>query len=277
MKAITEEVAFGWWIRGIHRWSSHLMVAAVILHAIRVFFTGAYRAPRELTWASGALVLLVVLGFGFTGYSLLYEQLSYWGATVAGNLTEAVPLVGPTLARLLRGGGGISENTVTRFFVLHIGILPTALFLLLGLHLLLVRLHGVSEFVFRDEAEKRERTFPFFPDHLLTEVGIGVALTFLLTCLACIFPPGLGERADPVHAPAHIKPEWYFYFTFRWLKWTGLSFAVLSLGLAAFLLVAWPWVDRLLSRLSPKRDLSIGIGLVAVLALLGLTLREALG
>lgn len=275
VRAITEEVAFGWWIRGLHRWSSNLMIAAVILHVMRVFFTGAYRRPRELTWVTGAFLLFVVLFFGFTGYSLVYEQLSYWGATVAGNLTAAVPLVGPALGSLLRGGETISDNTLTRFFVLHIGILPTLFFLLIVVHLSFVRLHGVSDIVFRDEADRRERTFPFFPDHLLMEIGIGVALTFVLTCLTLIVPPALGEPADPLHAPAHIKPEWYFYFTFRWLKWTGLTFAVLTLGLGAFLFVAWPWVDRALARLSRGRDLSVPLGVLVFVGLIVLTLVEA--
>ena len=101
VERITYDVPFGWYIRSIHHWASQGMIVAVILHAMRVFFTGAYRRPRELNWCVGALILIVTLVFGFTGYSLVFEQLSYWGATVAGNLTEAVPVIGiPLLARL---------------------------------------------------------------------------------------------------------------------------------------------------------------------------------
>ena len=84
---ISHELSFGWWVRGIHHWGSHLMIVAVILHVMRVFFTGAYRAPREINWVVGSFILGIVLFFGFTGYSLVYEQLSYWGATVGANIT----------------------------------------------------------------------------------------------------------------------------------------------------------------------------------------------
>jgi len=111
---ITNDVPFGWWVRSLHKWSSNFMIVAVILHAMRVYFTGAYRKPREFTWATGAILLILTMVFGFTGYSLVYEQLSYWGATVAANLTETVPIMGEPLARFaqspvpyLRVDGGI--------------------------------------------------------------------------------------------------------------------------------------------------------------------------
>jgi quinol-cytochrome oxidoreductase complex cytochrome b subunit len=279
VKHITEVVPFGWYVRSVHRWSSNLMIAAVILHMMRVFFTGAYRKPRELNWMVGVGLLGVTLFFGFSGYSLVYEQLSYWGATVASNLTEAVPVVGPALARLLRGGDVIGENTLTRYFVIHIGLLPTLLTLLLGAHILLIRLHGVTEFEF--ESEKRlpgepKRSFPFYPDHLTTELIIGLGLGVLLTCLAVIFPAELAEKANPLVTPAHIKPEWYFYWTFRWLKLTGLTAAVLSIGFFGFLALAWPFVDEAIRRRRPASEASVKIGAVAVVVLVVLTLWEAM-
>ena len=118
--AITHEVRFGWFIRSLHKWSAQFMIVALILHMLRVFFTGAYRRPRQLNWCIGFLLLGTTLTFGFTGYSLVYEQLSFWGATVATNLAEAVPFVGPFIAHFLRGGPEVGENTLTRFFILHI-------------------------------------------------------------------------------------------------------------------------------------------------------------
>jgi quinol-cytochrome oxidoreductase complex cytochrome b subunit len=274
VRRITEEVSFGWWIRSLHRWSSHLMIASVILHVLRVFFTATYRKPREFTWMVGAAVLGTTFFFGFTGYSLVYEQLSYWGATVAGNLTAAAPLVGPFLARMLRGGETISDNTLTRFFVLHIGILPTVLFLLVGAHLLLVRLHGVSRL--ESPAEEDRRTFPFFPDHVLTECVVFLTLTVLLNTLACAFPAGLSERADPLNPPPHIKPEWYFYFTFRWLKLTGLKTAVATLGAAGAVFLLWPFVDAGLRRRRPGSEASLLLGALGFLGVVALTVWEAL-
>ena len=279
VKRVTQMVPFGWFLRSIHRWSSNLMIIAVILHMMRVFFTGAYRRPRELNWVVGMGLLGATLFFGFTGYSLVYEQLSYWGATVAGNLTEAVPVAGPYLARLLRGGEMVGDNTLTRFFILHIGILPALMTALLGAHVLLFRLHGVTEFEFegtRLKAPEEKKTFPFFPDHMMTEIIIGLGLAFVLTCLAVIFPTELAEKANPLVTPPHIKPEWYFYWTFRWLKLTGLTFAVLSTGFVGFLAFVWPFIDAGIRRKKPASELSVQLGIVAVVILISLTLWEAI-
>ena len=271
-------VPYGWFVRSIHKWSSNLMIVAVILHMMRVFFTGAYRKPRELNWMIGIGLVGVTLFFGFTGYSLLYEQLSYWGITVAGNLTKAVPLIGDQLARLLRGGETIGDNTLTRFFILHIGILPTVIALLLFGHILLVRLHEVTAFEFKADAQSdsESKTSPLYPDHFLTELILAVGLTILLTCLALIFPAELGEKANPLQTPSHIKPEWYFYWTFRWLQLTGLQIAVISIGLMGLTALLWPFIDARIRRRNPASEISVWVGVAAVLFLIVLTLWEAM-
>ena len=274
---ITHTVPFGWWIRSIHKWSSSFMIITVILHVMRVYFTGAFRAPREVTWIIGALILILCLAFGFTGYSLVYEQLAYWGATVAANLTASVPLIGEPMARFIRGGDAIGPATLTRFFVFHIGVLPTLMVILVGIHIAMIRMHGVTELHFSDEKPGEKQTFRFVPDHVLTELLIGVALLTVLTAFAVIFPAQMAEKANPLVTPEHIKPEWYFYFTFRWLKLTGLTTAVLSLGLGAGLFIFWPFVDSRLQRISPKVDLSILLGVLGVLGILALTIWEAVG
>ncbi|MCS6914892.1 MAG: cytochrome bc complex cytochrome b subunit [Myxococcales bacterium] len=278
VRRITHDIPYGWYLRSLHRWSSHFMIVAVWLHMMRVFFTGAYRRPRELNWMIGMGLLGVTLLFGFTGYSLLYEQISYWGITVATNLTEAVPWLGTHLARLLRGGDAVGDHTLTRFFIFHIGVLPTAITILLALHILLVRLHGVTPFEFaRDRARPQgHKTYPFYPDHVLIEVIMGIGLVILLSCLAILFPAGLGEPANPLRTPAHIKPEWYFFWTFRWLKLVGLTASVLSIGAVALLAFVWPFVDAWIRRRRPGSELSVWIGASAVLCLLGLTVWEAL-
>jgi quinol-cytochrome oxidoreductase complex cytochrome b subunit len=271
---ITFDIPFGWWVRSIHKWSSNLMIISVILHVMRVFFSGAYRKPREINWMFGAGLLLVTLAFGFTGYSLVYEQLSYWGVTVAANLAQAVPWIGEYIANFIRGGDSFGANTLTRFFVFHIGILPTAIVVLMGLHIMMVRTLGVTELHFKNEDPGK--TFRFFPDHILTELLIGVGLLIVISAVAVIFPPGLGEKANPLITPAHIKPEWYFYFSFRWLKMTGLTTAVITMGIAMVGFIFWPLIDSLLSNVT-KRDLSIPLGVIAVISLFVLTLVEALG
>lgn len=274
VRLITEEIPFGWWLRSIHKWSSALMIVAVVLHTLRVFFTGAYRKPRELIWMTGVAILGVTLFFGFTGYSLVFEQLSYWGATVAGNLMQAVPVVGEMAARFIRGGDTVGDNTLTRFFVFHIGVLPTAMTILLFIHIVLIRMHGVSQLEFRDE-KGTGKSYPFYPDHFYTELIIGIGLTVLLTCLAIIFPAELGEKANPLVTPAHIKPEWYFYFTFRWLKLTGLTVAILSTGFFFFLMFVWPFIDAGIRKFKPKSEASLWIGAAAFVGILILTVWEA--
>jgi quinol-cytochrome oxidoreductase complex cytochrome b subunit len=273
---ITNDVSFGWYIRSLHKWGATLMIASVILHQMRVFFTGAYRKPRELSWVVGMVLLLLTLVCGFTGYSLVYEQLSYWGAKVGTNIAEQVPLVGHTLADVMRGGPEIGRNTMTRFFMLHAAVMPTLMVLVLALHIALIRLQGVTEFEFPQDKAKPKKTFNFFPDHLLTEVVMGLVVMIILSALACIFPAGLGERGNPLETPEVIKPEWFFYFTFRWLKLFTATTAVLSLGFLVFIAFLWPWIDAGLRKLFRNREISVYIGILAVLGIIGLTVWEAL-
>jgi quinol-cytochrome oxidoreductase complex cytochrome b subunit len=270
---ISSSVRFGWWLRSIHKWAATAMIVAVCLHTIRVFFTGAYRKPRELTWVVGCMLLFATLTAGLTGYSLVYEQLSYWGTTVTSNLVAAVPAVGGTLSRFLRGGAEVGPATLTRFFVLHVAIVPGAIAILAMLHLALVRAHGVTEL---EPRRGEPRTFPLLPDHVLTELSIALVLMIGLNVLAILLPAELGERASPTATPEHIRPEWYFYFAFRWLKLTSLRVGVLGVGVAAAIMVIWPAVDLALRRLSPRRELSLLFGAAAVLVVVVLTLWEAL-
>ena len=272
---ITHTIPLGWWIRSLHKWSANLMVISVILHVMRVYFTGAYRAPRELNWVFGAVLMIITLLFSFTGYSLVYEQLAFWGATVATNLMDSVPVMGEHLARFIRGGDVIGANTLTRFFIFHIGVLPTAIVVFMGLHLIMVRTHGVTQLHFKNEKPDEKKTFRFYPDHILTELIIGIGILIVISAVAIIFPPELSEKANPLVTPAHIKPEWYFYFTFRWLKVVGLGTAMFTLGLATMMFIFWPFVDKLLLK-TLKRDISIPLGVMVVLTTFALTLWEAL-
>lgn len=274
---IQNEVPFGWYLRGVHKWAATLMVAAVILHQMRVFFTGAYRKPREINWIVGMFLLLCTLVLGFSGYSLVFEQLSYWGAMVGSNITDTVPVVGPFLKRLMLGGDDYNDATLSRMFIIHAAVLPVTMVALIALHIAIIRLQGVTEFEFEDEpAEERGKTFNFFPDHLLTELGIGLVLMVVLTVLATVFPADPGPRANPLVTPEVIKPEWFFYVTFRWLKLFPGTTAVLSMGVIVATMIAWPFIDAGIRRLRPKSEISVWIGLCAALTIIGLTVWEAL-
>jgi quinol-cytochrome oxidoreductase complex cytochrome b subunit len=272
---ITEEAAYGWFIRSLHKWAATLMIAAVILHQLRVFFTGAYRRPREINWLVGMALLVCTLLTGFTGYSLVYEQLSYWGATVGANITESVPLVGGLMKQLMLGGEAYNERTLSRFYILHAAVLPVTILLLIAVHIMIIRLQGVTEFKFSDEPEETPKHFNFFPDHLYTELTIGLILMIILSALATILPATMGARADPLTTPEVIKPEWFFYVAFRWLKLFTRTTAIVTTGFIVFIMFAWPFIDGWIRRRTRFQEASVWIGVVGVLTIIGMTVWEA--
>ena len=275
VRFISEEAAYGWFLRGVHKWGATLMIAAMVLHQMRVYFTGAYRKPREINWMIGMFCLLCTLTLGFTGYSLVYEQLSYWGATVGANIAAKVPVLGDWTKQMLLGGEAYSERTLPRFFMLHAAVLPVVLTLLLVVHVALIRLHGVTEFRFRDEPRGGSGHFQFFPDHFYSEIIVGLSLTILLAALATALPATMGPKADPLVTPEVIKPEWFFYVAFRWLKLFSGTAAVLSIGLVLFLMFAWPLIDAWIRRRTRFQEASVWIGIAGMLAITGLTVWEA--
>ncbi|HVR75647.1 MAG TPA: cytochrome bc complex cytochrome b subunit [Planctomycetota bacterium] len=275
VRYITHEASYGWYLRGLHKWAATLMIASVVLHQMRVYFTGAYRKPREPNWMVGMCLLLCTLLVGFTGYSLVYEQLSYWGATVGANIADTVPVVGGFLKRMLLGGEAYNDRTLSRFFILHGAVLPAAMTGLLLIHITLLRLQGVTELQFEDEPAGKPKHFSFFPDHFLTEVIMGLVIMILLSVLATVLPAEMGPRADPLTTPEVIKPEWFFYVTFRWLKLFSGVFAVLTTGLIVFIMFVWPFIDAWIRRRTRAAEASVWIGIGAVILIIGLTVWEA--
>ena len=141
---ITTQVPLGWLIRGLHHWGASVMIVLVVLHMLRVILFGAYKFPREVTWFTGVILLLVVIGFGFTGYLLPWDQKSFWATTVGTQIAGTPPLIGEYLLRIIRGGTEISAVTLVRFFGTHVWMLPSLLLLLIGVHLFLVIRNGIS-------------------------------------------------------------------------------------------------------------------------------------
>lgn len=148
---ITTQVPAGWLIRGLHHWGANAMMLLTVFHMVRVIIHGAYKFPREVTWLTGVALLLLVIGFGFTGYLLPWDQKAYWATTVGTRIAEVTPVVGNWILRIMRGGGELTGVTLARFFGAHVWILPAGLLILIGIHLFLVVRIGISSVPKREE------------------------------------------------------------------------------------------------------------------------------
>jgi len=272
-------VPFSWLVRSIHSWSANLMVFSAFAHLTTVYFLKAYRPPRELTWITGCLVLFLVLAFGFSGYLLPWNKLAFFATKVGTDIAGVVPVVGGWTLRFLRGGERVTGGTLSRFYGWHVAILPAVVTTLLGLHLLLVQIHGMS-LPPAVERQGRPREMKFFPDFALRELWVWTLALGVLAALAALFPWELGDKADPF-APAYrdIKPEWYFMFMFQTLKLVpggevaGIEYEavpILLFGLAGTLLVLVPFLDR--GTASAGRSPAFTwIGIVGLVYVVGMT------
>jgi cytochrome b6 len=266
------EVSFGWLIRSIHSWSANLMVLAAFLHMVTVFFMGAYRKPREMTWWTGAALLLLAMGFGFSGYLLPWNELAFFATRVGTDMAGKVPLIGEFLSQFLRGGEDVTGATLTRFFGFHVAVLPMIATALVLLHLLFIQRQGMSVPKSQEDVAAKQPGIKFFPNYFLRELmGWAVALA-VLAALASLFPWELGKEADPfAPAPAGIKPEWYFLFMFQTLKYLPASIAgiegelvgLFGFAIAGLLWFFWPVVDKKLPEGS-RHTINIAAGVVAL-------------
>jgi cytochrome b6 len=250
---IMTQVDFGWLIRGIHSWSANLMIGAAMIHMFSVFFMRGYRGPREGTWFSGFALLALAMGFGFSGYLLPWNELAFFATKVGADITGAVPVVGPVMKRFLLGGDQITGGTLTRFYGIHVAILPAITTVLLGVHLYLVQFHGMSTPPGIEQSGKPVGKMKFVPNFLLRDSVGWLAALGLLAILAALFPWELGEKADPYSvAPEGIRPEWYFGWMFQTLKllpahimgMEGEVLGIVGIGLVGFLWAAVPFLDR---------------------------------
>jgi cytochrome b6 len=270
------EVQFGWLVRSVHAWSANLMIFTMFIHLFSALFGKAYRAPRELTWLSGGALAGLTLAFGFTGYLLPWNELAFFATRVGTEIPGVIPVIGPFLRRLLRGGEDVTGATLTRFYGIHVAVLPAIVTLGLGLHLFLVQKHGMS--TPPGEEGKAKRAMPFFPNFLLRDLVGWLCALGVLAALAAYFPAELGKKADPFQpAPVGIKPEWYFMAMFQTLKLLpsyvlgieGELLGVLAFGVVGFLLILIPFLDRRAATGQPSRLTAVfGITLIAYLVAL---------
>jgi cytochrome b6 len=259
------EVQFGWLIRSIHAWSANLFIFTAFLHLFSVAFLRAYRKPREVTWMSGVVLLGLAMGFGFTGYLLPWNELAFFATRVGTQIMESVPLIGASLATVLRGGSDVTGATLTRFYAIHVAVLPMVTTFVLGLHVYLVQKHGMSVAPDVERAGGAKRSMRFFPNFLLRDLVGWLTALAILAALAAYFPAELGTKVDPfAPAPAGIKPEWYFMFMFQTLKFLpahilwfeGELVGILGFAFVGLLLLLVPFLERRSARGEPSRVFS---------------------
>jgi ubiquinol-cytochrome c reductase cytochrome b subunit len=287
---ITQQIPFGAFVRGLHRWSASLVVIFAVLHMLRVFFMSTYKYPREASWVVGVLLLGVLFAFGFTGYLLPWDQKAYWATVVGTHIAEFAPGIGPIVARLLKGGPDVGVQTVGRFYAFHVLFLPAILAFLVAVHLFMVIRQGIApppvgklavipREKYRELYEESKAEGHTFLEHLVRDGLVAIVLLLFASWLALEYGAPLEEIADPTTTTYVPRPEWYFYFLFEllWLfpgKWTVIAtFWIPALGFL-FLLVL-PFLDRGPARSPIRRPFASLTGIAVMAGVLFLTYKGA--
>jgi quinol-cytochrome oxidoreductase complex cytochrome b subunit len=264
---IVSGVSFGWLIRDVHVWSASLIVIVMLAHLARVFIDMAYKPPRETNWLIGMLLLLVVLAFGATGYLLPWDQWSYWAAVEVLATYNELPIVGPFLTALLTGDVMVSGATLSRYFALHVIVLPWVAFGLLAFHFGLARRHGIAPP--KDGVQSEEPGRPFYPNHLLRNFVTAVVVITLVITFAVLWPRPVGDPATPYDIPSELVTTWapvnIALATVRYLgPWGVVGFVVLGIAL-----VFLPLFDRDPNRMLRRQPVVLALGIVLFISLVG--------
>ena len=276
---IENEVWFGWFIRGLHHWGASAVIMAVGLHMLQVFFDGAYKRPREMMWMVGVVLLLLMLGFGFTGYLLPWDQNAYWATQVGINMAGTTPLIGDFLVRLMRGGETLGALTLSRFFAIHVMILPAIMMVGVMLHIFILRRVGPAGP--HDKAQAMQGSETFYPRQVYMDAVVMLFVFCVVAILAYTVQFPLADKADPSDHSFIPVPEWYFLFHYQLLKWApGPLVPYASWALPAafiFCLFALPFLDRNTERVPSSRPVIMVGGmafLITMFVLLGISLRD---
>ncbi len=251
---IMSKVKFGWLVRSIHSWSANLMVLAAFVHMFSVFFERSYRKPRELTWITGVVLLLLSFAFGFSGYLLPWNELAFFATKVGTEIVGAIPFIGKAIMTVLRGSPDVTGATLPRFFGLHVAVFPLIFVVFLSIHLVLIQIQGMSTpHHWEKLPEEKRKYMPFFPNFVLRDLLLWLIVLNVVAVLAVFFPWELGSKADLfASAPASIKPEWYFMFMFQTLKFIpghvwfieGEVLGILGFMVGGAIWLLLPFIDR---------------------------------
>lgn len=260
LNVLNHQVALGWFLRAMHGWGSNFMVAVVLVHMMQVFFFGSYKYPRELTWTVGVFLLLMTLGMAFTGQVLRFDQDAYWGLGIGASISSRVPVIGAPLVHLLLGGPIIAGSTLSRFFAIHVFIIPGTLLAFVGLHVWMVLKLGVNEWpmpgrVVRRStylAEYHEMTakegVPFVPVAAWKDIFFSGAVVLAVAICAVVFGPyGPGGQPDPTIIQTAPKPDFFFLWLYAVLSYLPPSletpFVLIAPAIGIGALLALPFVS----------------------------------
>ncbi|MBB2165740.1 cytochrome b [Gluconacetobacter sp. 1b LMG 1731] len=269
IEAIERQVPSGWLLRSIHVTGASMFLAALYIHLFRGLYYGSYKAPREMLWLTGLVLLAMVMFTAFAGYVLPWGQMSYWGADVAGKAVDAVPVVGPWLEHFLQGGDAPGDVSLHRFFILHM-VLAFAVLGVVGVHVAALHVTGSNNPLGIEPTGPRD-TVPFHP-YYTSKDALGLILFALLFAVVVFFLPNVVFEAEnfrpanPLHTPADIEPEWYFLPFYGILQSVPSKFGGLLASVGAILvLFLVPWLDRSPIRSARFRPLyRVGMGVLVV-------------
>ena len=259
---IVKVVSGGSFLRSMHSYGASAFIVVLLLHIIQTFFYGAYKGRRELVWIAGCALFALMLGMAFTGYLLPWDQKAYFATAVGTNVMDEVPVVGNFLKRFLRGGNQMGTITISRFFVLHVFVLPVLIAALAVIHVYLFRKAGPAGPVNEDPIEPRQPVEMFYPKQFAMDFIFAIVLVAAIAGLSYWYPVQLGPEANPADAAFLPRPEWYFLPVFQWLKlWPGQSAIIGVVVLPAIvttLFVGLPFIDRSLERHPLRRPVAVG-------------------
>ena len=280
---ITKEVTAGSFIRSIHAYGSSAIIIVLLLHITQTFLYGSYKGKRELLWLAGCALFVLMLGMSFTGYLLPWDQKAFFATTVGTNILSEIPFVGDALKSLLRGGTDMGTLTLSRFFVLHVFMIPALIFAFVALHVYLFRKAGAAGPIRGDSATPKQAvslkgsvaleqsTEPFYPRQVLFDLVFALVIIAGLGILAHFVPMDLGPKANPADTQYIPRPEWYYIPVFQWLKYWEGALAVVGIlvipGLIGLLFIALPFLDRRPERRPWKRPVAVTIYFIIFIGL----------
>jgi ubiquinol-cytochrome c reductase cytochrome b subunit len=288
LQVLNHNVSLGWFIRALHGWGSNFMVAIVLIHMVQVFLFGAYKFPRELTWIVGVFLLLVTLGMAFTGQVLRFDQDAYWGLGIGASIASRVPVLGPWVVNLMLGGPIIAGATLSRFFALHVFVVPGLLIAFVGVHLLMVLKLGINEWPMPGRIvrratylqEYRELTHkegvPFVPDAIWKDIVFsGFVLLAISLCAVYLGPFGPSGQPDPTIIQTAPRPDYFFLWLYALLSFLPPSAEtpILLIGpaIGIVVLLALPFVAGEGEKSWRRRPIAVLVILLAAVALSTLT------